>query len=97
MLTSLVAVKFKMDGESAFQPGPLCATLRSLCLPCCFRDPWGGWAENDVFRDDWCVFVDEGTKTIIVLGDEAVKGVGRIGEEVQTLDVVDECFRIVRL
>jgi hypothetical protein len=43
------------------------------------------------------VVVDEGTKTIIVLGDEAVKGVGRIGEEVQTLDVVDECFRIVRL
>ncbi|EFX67036.1 hypothetical protein DAPPUDRAFT_115797 [Daphnia pulex] len=81
VLTSLVAVKFKMDGESAFQPGPLCATLRSFCLPCCFRDPWGGWAENDVFRDDWCVFVDEGTKTIVVLGDEAVKGVGWIGDE----------------
>ncbi len=94
VLTSFVAVKFKMDGESAFQPGPLCATLCSFCLPCCFRDPWGGWAENDVFRDDWCVFVDEGTKTVVVLGEEAVKVVGRIGDEVQTFDVVDESFRI---
>jgi hypothetical protein len=64
VLPSLVAAKFKMDNESAFQPGPLCVTLRSFCLPCCFRDPWGGWAENDVFRDDWCMFVDERTKTI---------------------------------
>ena len=90
MLPSLVTVKFKMDSESAFQPGPLCATLRSFCQPCCFSDPWGGWAENDVFRDDWCMFVDERTQTVVALGDEAVEGVGRISYEVQTFDVVDE-------
>ncbi len=64
-------------------------TLRSFGLPCCFRDPW---AENDVFREDWCMFVDERTKTIVVLGDEAVEGVGQIGDEVQTSDVVDKSF-----
>ncbi len=38
MLPSLVTVKLKMDSESAFQPGLLCATLRSFCQPCCFHN-----------------------------------------------------------
>jgi hypothetical protein len=36
------------------------------------------------------MFVDEGTQTVVVLGDEAVEGVRRISYEVQTFDVVDE-------
>lgn len=72
MLPSLVAVEFEVDSESAFHPGPLRVTFSSFGLPCCFSDPWRGWAENDAFRDDWCMAVDEGTKAIVALGNKAV-------------------------
>jgi hypothetical protein len=52
VLPSFFVVEFKVDSESAFYSCPLCVTFRSFGLPCCFRYPWRGWAENDFFRDD---------------------------------------------
>ena len=82
MLPSLVVVEFQVDNEFAQHSNPLCESHLSFRLSRFISDPRCGWVKDDVFSENRCLLVDEREKAVVVLVDEAVKGVGWTGDEV---------------